>query len=374
MSEDYKVIYTKDGVSESYNPSYDIDKNIEGYSDYISIFSGGETYYVPLTTTNNDNSKITYNGKYLSNGRYSDLRSDGNYYVVVPNAYTRNVTNNWRFGFEMDNRGGRLDTNLLADALQRVNSAFPSANIRVVDKVMKNYIVLGEFQDSWVGLCTNEEDRVKVELDKNNLISAYGEFNSDKTTAEYKRWLSTVVHELGHTFGMQDQASHTPSLYSYNRNREKALYLQANDIKWLRHAYVNRGASEDIFETKADGANIAVTAVEEEPNLTFDYPSFDSEEALVIYSDNIVTATLTFTGIKKLNVGTENEPKEIDYNIYTINAIDEIKGTLTNKQLKIPTVQSTSIEDNITYKLYLKTYTSVPCSLVNTMNGFVKID
>ena len=376
MSDDFKVIgYTKDGKTAVFNPSYDIDTNVDGYADYVSLEKDGETYYVPLTSTDNDNSGLTYNGLYISNGRWSDETQSGYPYLLSSANYTRNVVNGWHFSFNMDNRGNRLPADLLNDALHRVNSAFPAANIRVVPTVQKNYIILGEFQDSYVGSCTTENDRVKIELNRPNLESAYGEYNSDTTSPEYKRWLSTVVHELGHTFGNKDQASHEPSLYSYSRNREKALYLQANDIAWLRHAYQDGGADPSIFDIVPDEAAVASETPisnDGEPEIYFDYPEFDSSSDVSKYADNIVTAKLSFSETATLNIGSEDLPTEIKYNIYDINVIDEEKGTLTNMQLKIPAAIDLDITDG-TYKLYLKEYDTVPCSLVNIADGIVKV-
>lgn len=375
MSDDFKVIgYTKDGKTVAFNPSYDIDMNVDGYANYVSLEKDGETYYIPLTSTDNDNSGLTYNGLYISNGRWSDETQSGYPYLLSTANYTRNVVNGWHFSFKMDNRGKRLPADLLNDALHRVNSAFPAANIQVVEAVQKNYIILGEFKDSYVGSCTTENDRVKIELNRPNLESAYGEYNSDTTSLEYKRWLSTVVHELGHTFGNQDQASHDPSLYSYSRNREKALYLQANDIAWLRHAYQDGGADPSIFDTVPDDAStVSETPVSGgEPEVYFDYPEFDSDFEVSEYADNIVTAKLSFAETAVLNIGSEDLPTEIKYNIYDINVIDEEKGTLTNTQLKIPAAVGLDIADG-TYKLYLKEYENVPCSLVNIADGIVKV-
>ena len=46
--------------------------------------------------------------------------------------------------------------------------------------------------------------------------------------------LLIIVHELGHSLGFDDNADHFPTLYTYNRNRARANYLQAPDIYTLK--------------------------------------------------------------------------------------------------------------------------------------------
>lgn len=369
ISEDYKVVATGDGLTESYNPSYEPDTEVEGYYDYVALDKDGETYYIPLTNTNNDDSQFLYNNKYFSNGRYSEETKDGGYYALVSNAYVRNITNGWKFGFQMDNRGNRMPAELLDDALHRVNSAFNTANITVVPTVQSNYIILGEFDDSFVGLCHNETNKVILQLNKPNMISAYGEYNSDKTSAEYKRWLSTAVHELGHTFGFEDQATHNPSLYSYSRNREKALYCQANDLKWLRFAYKERGQNDSIFDGEPRDLSVDLqNAVNENAivQYNFDYPSFDTIEDVDNYADVTITGTLLYKETKDIEIGKEDYSCILNYNVYEIINEDTII------ELKIPSALNIEIENGAIYKLYLKKYDNVPYSLVN-MNSFEKI-
>lgn len=295
--------------------------------------------------------------------------------------YTRNIINGWNFSFNIMNLNNSVPSELLTDVLKRVNSAFPSANITVASS-SDNYIVLDDFEDTWLGLTTSYANLVKIELNNPTLSSDYGAYSSDKTTSAYKKWRGTTVHEFGHTFGFADQASHLPSLYDYGRDRAKASYLQANDLAWLKHAYCDLyDCDESIFETSAASSDIISSANysirrtiidDNEYVIDFDYPYYDSIGEIEHMSTNIVIGTLTFNKTENLNIGSETYPKYMDYNIYTINVISEEKGTLTNKELKIH-ISEDIIEDGSTYKLYLKEFTKTPCSLINVKEGIIKV-
>lgn len=47
------------------------------------------------------------------------------------------------------------------------------------------------------------------------------------------------------------------------------------------------------------------------------------------------------------------------------------KGDLINKELKIHSSQKIDIDENSSYKLYLKQYENLPCSLINMKQGII---
>ena len=49
------------------------------------------------------------------------------------------------------------------------------------------------------------------------------------------------------------------------------------------------------------------------------------------------------------------------------------KGDLINKELKIHSSQKIDIDENSSYKLYLKQYENLPCSLINMDQGIMII-
>ena len=49
------------------------------------------------------------------------------------------------------------------------------------------------------------------------------------------------------------------------------------------------------------------------------------------------------------------------------------KGDLINKELKIHSSQKIDIDENCSYKLYLKQYENLPYSLINMNQGIIMI-
>ena len=60
---------------------------------------------------------------------------------------------------------------------------------------------------------------------------------SDEYSPENIEWLSTTVHELGHTLGVGDEAAHLPSMYDYGRPYDKNTCLQPNDIAFIKYLH-----------------------------------------------------------------------------------------------------------------------------------------
>ena len=75
-------------------------------------------------------------------------------------------------------------------------------------------------------------------------------------------------------------------------------------------------------------------------------------------------------GIEDINVGNG---LSIPYNIYEIYVNETERGTLTNNKLKIYVNENLTIDENKEYKLYLKQYDNVPCSLININQGIKEI-
>lgn len=133
LNNNFKILFSKNEQNYEYNPSYEEDTNVDGYVKSICVEKDRENYYIPLTSKDTGNQM--YDGLYISNGRYSTRNQNNGMYQLDRVDYLRNAEDGWNFGFKMDNRGNRVPTELLEDALNRVNSAFPSANIQVVSTV-----------------------------------------------------------------------------------------------------------------------------------------------------------------------------------------------------------------------------------------------
>ena len=146
---------------------------------------------------------------------------------------------------------------------------------------------------------------------------------------------------------------HLPTMYNYSRNLLKCNYLQPNDIYVIKHFW------KDLFNKE----------VGEERVLSFEYPEY-SEDKLYNESDVVVNANLKLIGIEDINVGNG---LSIPYNIYEIYVNETERGTLTNNKLKIYVNENLTIDENKEYKLYLKQYDNVPCSLININQGIKEI-
>lgn len=398
LLDNYKVEAKYKDIVEIYNLSYKNSTKTPNYLSYIEFVDEDGVYYYLNIISQKDTGKIKYKGDYISNGWYSDKDQEGSSYSLHSAHFTRNITNGWYFGFALENRLGKypLSNAMLDEAIQRVNAAFPRAHMSRSTKTETNYITMDDYDDTWLALCSSSSTSVNIKFNYRTLVPDYGQYTEVKTSSSHKKWVGTAVHEMGHTFGCPDQASHLPSIYDYSRDRTKALYLQANDIAWLKHAYKNQGCDPSIFDIPATNGDMPSAASqpalaaeqprmmkaaartlslapndndEEELVLNFDFSDFDSTQDLENASSNIVTATLTFDKTEKLNIGGD---LELTYNIYTINVIDEEKGNLVNKKLKVHP-QEDRVEENKIYRLYLQSYEKTPCSLMNVKTGLVEI-
>ena len=99
-------------------------------------------------------------------------------------------------------------------------------------------------------------------------------------------------------------------------------------------------------------------------SIHFDYPTFTNDE-LYDKSDLIIEGKLEFDRCEPINVGNEDSPLILEYNVYKIIPSSVIKGEITNYELKIHISEKLNIEGNNTYKLYLKQFKNSPCSLMN---------
>ena len=103
-------------------------------------------------------------------------------------------------------------------------------------------------------------------------------------------------------------------------------------------------------------------------SIRFDYPAFTNNE-LYDKADLIVEGKLEFDRCESINIGSENSPLILEYNVYKIIPNSVIKGKITNYELKIHVSENIDIGANNTYKLYLKQFENTPCSLINIEQG-----
>ena len=375
--KDYKITLSQDGYSEVFDANNYIDF---AYCENSKEFVGedGETYALALFR-DSTGSKFKINDMYVSAWGYRlENNESGEPYVLLEDAYVPTVNN---FNFSAGVRNGNLenlhqvDTNLLNDCIYTFNCALPALNYHV-DSNSANTIILDSYQESWFGLSMTLTDTFVTRLNKTSLINLYGDLNS--STESYKAWKGVLVHELGHSLGFNDNATHYPTLYTYRRDKTKVNYLQAPDIYTLKSLYkekynIDISKSQEDIDSQVTALGLGTSSHADKPSdeilsIRFDYPMFTNDE-LYDKSDLIIEGKLEFNRCESINIGSENSPLILEYNIYKIIPNSVIKGEITNYELKIHVSENIDIEANNTYKVYLKQFENVPCSLVNIEQG-----
>ena len=374
-----KAIVTQDGYTETFDLSYTQNTGYSGYSSSYSVSGNGQAHY--LTLSNSGTSKFRINGKYPTSGGWmSTTSSNGGTYGF--GKYPICYYNNGGWTYSMTNVNNSVPSGLLNTALKYFNATFSELNLSA-NGGTESTIELADYNETWAGVTTRYSRHFEVKLNRRVMTRDYGTYGSS-TTANNK-WTSTTVHELGHTLGLIDNASHLPSIYDYGRDKNKCLYLQANDVYALKYFLKNNfgvnittGYDMDYemnYETNYDIEPVSVYSLVDETDaeFNFDYEYYEDNELEEI-ADVIVKCKLKYQTTDTLDIhNNENDNFYLDYNIYEINVEEAIKGELKNKLLKIHISENVEIDENKTYKLYLAQYENTPCSLVNIKQGISEV-
>ena len=375
--KDYKIILSQDGYKEVFDASIFISVHYCENSKEV-VGQDGETYAIALFAEDTG-SKFRVNGMYPKDGGYrTENKSDGSPYALLEDAYVPTVNN---FNFSTGVRNGdldnqyQLDTDFLRDGLYTLNCALPAINY-TLDNNSNNTVMLDNYNESWYGLSMTLTDRFLTRLNKTTLSNDFGEYGSSPECN--KKWKSSLVHELGHSLGFDDNAYHFPTLYNYNRHRDKIVYLQAPDIYTLKSLYkekynIDISKSQEDINSQVAALGLGASSHADMPSnkvlsIQFDYPTFTDNE-LHDKSDLIIEGKLEFNRCESINIGSENNPLVLEYNVYKIIPNSVIKGETTNYELKIHISEKIDIGASNTYKLYLKQFENIPCSLVNIEQG-----
>ena len=376
--KDYKITLSQDGYSEVFDANNGISPiYCENSKDFV--WTDGNNYALALFEEKTG-SKFRINGMYPSACGLRVLNKEESQepYDLLDDAYVPTVNN---FNFSVGFRNGDLqnqyqvDASLLEDSIYTLNCALPAFNY-TVDSNSTNTIVLDDYNETWYGLSMTLDDHYEIKINQTKLINDYGTLHS--STENYKVWKSTLVHELGHSLGFDDNAYHYPTLYTYRRNRAETYYLQAPDIFTLKSLYkekynIDISKSQEDINAQVAALGLGTYASADKPSgrilsVHFDYPAYTNNE-LHDKSDLIIEGKLEFGRCENINIGSENNPLILKYNIYKIIPNSAIKGEITNYELKIHVSENIDIGANNTYKLYLKQFENVPCSLINIEQG-----
>ena len=375
--KDYKITLSQDGYSEVFDANNHIyDVYCRNYKDFVWE---GENYALALFV-DRTGSKFRINDRYPNAFGYRVLTKENSTepYDLLDDAYVPTVNNfNFSVGFRNGDSEGQhqVDASLLEDGLYTLNCALPVFNY-TVNSTSKNSIVVNEYNETWYGLSMTVDDHYEIKINQTKLIDDYGTL--DSSTVNYKAWKSTLVHELGHSLGFDDNAAHFPTLYTYRRIRPEVYYLQAPDIYALKSLYkekynIDISKSQEDINAQVAALGLGTSSHTDMPSgrilsVHFDYPAYTNNE-LYDKADLIVEGKLEFDRCESINIGSENSPLILKYNIYKIIPNSVIKGEITNYELKIHVSENIDIGANNTYKLYLKQFENTPCSLMNIEQG-----
>ena len=359
--ENFKAKVEQGGHVEYFDLSYEPNTGHPYYKGYKELTdSEGTKYYLALL--NKGTSKFRIDGLIPADGGWMSLsHRNGNNYVLTFESAIYPEYNNWSLDYDVRIKNNSISQEFVQHALNNVNASFDALNITIND-LSKNTIEVADFKDSFIGLLdfftpsgTNPA-YFEVSLNEPVINDSYGVLDvSNKNSDTYRYWLSTTVHEFGHTLGIRDNSMHLPTMYSYSRNLLKCNYLQPNDMYVIRHFW------KDIFNKDVPSKKASVS----KRTLAFEYPNY-SDNQLANNSDVVVNAKLKLSRVEDINVGGN---LAIPYNIYEIIPSEIEKGNLINNELKIYINEKLVIDEDKKYKLYLKQYDNVPCSLINIRQG-----
>ena len=378
VSFDYgKAVVTQNGYTETFDLAYAQNTGYSGYSSSKTVTdSDGYTYY--LTLSNSGTSNFRIDSKYPTSGGWmSTTNSNGEEYTF--GRYPLCCYNNGGWTYSMTNVNNSVPSALLTESLKYFNASFPALNLSANGGTTST-IEMADYNETWLGLTVRYSEHFEIKVNKKTLTSNYGSYESSTTST--RKWISTIVHEMGHILGLVDNASHTPSLYDYRRDRAKCLFLQPNDLYALKFFLKNYfgvdittyGEPEEMKDVATISSYSLIDNVEEtDAEFNFDYSYYQDDE-LEEVSDVIVKCKLKHKYTDTLDVHNDEDSNlYFDYNIYEIEVEETIKGDLTNNLLKIHISEDLGITEDKTYKLYLKQFENTPCSLVNIIQGIVEL-
>ena len=382
--ENHKAVLSKNGYKDiidvSYEPNTYAPNSLYDY-DSVHIQNGGLDYYLNThrTPMEEDISLFRINGYIPQMGGYwEDIKEDGSPYEIIKYAYVPTSNNmNFTYDIKYDTSSESGYEELAQDGLDVFNGFLEALNVSFKPS-SSNTLTFAGYNDTWLGLTTSyARGYFEIRMNTRTLEYDYGKYSKSNT-----KWLSTMVHELGHTLGFDDDAIHTPTMYNKYRNRDKCVWLQPNDRVAYKELMLNTygvdvtksqkeitaqwlgmgGASKAAYNRR--GVDDAV--------YSFDYNEIKDEE-LESLSDVVVDGTLEFIETKMINIGTPSSPFRIKYDIYNIKVIDILKGELIDTTLKVPHKTMPNLTENVNYRMYLKQFKDCPNSFINARQGFVRI-
>lgn len=363
----YRVDMTQDGYSESFFVSYAPNTNAPGYVRSLEFYDN-DSYKYYLTLSNQGTSKFRVDGLVPAEGWFSNTDIYGETYDLEMS--TKAIKNNsYRMLFKIVD----LPTELVQGSMDRINNNIKGKFIHFgITEYSTDYTIVRMSGMSDDALALNYYTAGLIHINGSEMDSYYGEYNASNIKIR-RRWMDCIIHELGHCLGIKDNASHKPTLYNYARtiaDDEARCNLQANDWALLESEYKSK-LNINIFSNSYTGAmaNAAqvCTNINEEDAMkyvSFNRP-FYTEEQLNERSDIIVECQLKYVETQVINISLDPQQDiMVEYDIYSVEPDNTIKGNATNVKVKIHP-NEISVDTSKKYKLYLKQYDNVPCSILN---------
>jgi len=120
---------------------------------------------------------------------------------------------------------------LIATSVNAWNNSAADTNISLTTSSSPYYIEVGEFADSWYGLCS--QWCAGTTITKANISINSGMLSSDNMRR------STITHEIGHLLGLKDNPPVSPndSLMMHARNKEMVFVPMEFDIHNVKFLY-----------------------------------------------------------------------------------------------------------------------------------------
>lgn len=360
--KDYKAVV--DG--KEFNIASAYNRHYQNYKSHCIVY---DNYHVPYFLTlqhENTESPHLINGLYPCNGGWcTETTTDGNQ-NILGSTTALPPYHNWSFSEGFKLIGNNIDRSVIEKGLYKFNCALKALNYTINDTASSTITKDNFDEPFWGATLINSLDssNVKAQVQLNN--RTLGDNKSLET--------NVLVHELGHTLGFNDKAAHPPTIYPTNYD-----IIQPNDLYWLKSQYLWRyhiditKSQEEIYQQRDNLANSDTQSLDSENNETnihFLFPTYSNELECFNVSDIVLNGTLTYIEDRKINIGHE---MELDYKVYKIEPTKIFKGNLMNTELKIHSSISINIQNNENYRLYLKQYDNVPCSLINPNQGIEKI-
>ena len=388
--ENNRAVFKENGYEERFLITHVENKNDPNYRGSVQIKgSDGYDYYVLLTdNAQSTNSKFRYNNLIPSHGGWMSFENKANQtYQFTPDR-TYPYRNNFNFTDTVENVDGSVNQEVLNLALEHLNTAFPAVNMQVATS-SKNKIRQQSVQDAWWGAhypYAGYFDIIINERPIKSYAGVYGDGNYEYS--DRGCWIHTVLHELGHTFGLKDQPKHDPSLFNYDAPYSQLageLFLQPNDFCALKHFYKQHynlditpeTTQEDINKQLAQNVQVATFTNEvgdDEIFIDFTHPTFDTTDMKVEVSDVVVRCKLKFDKEEKIQIAKDElNNLSLKYNVFTIEPLEILKGELVNNKLKIHISEGMNIDENAEYLAYLMNFEDVPCSPINPKQGLEKL-